>query len=99
MWLVAITAIYVGHIAYSYMLPWYWNKTASCKMGEQQRMRIRDALATSVAQDSIGFQFIEWGFGPHYTFYVRNKLSEGHAHPDDVQAMAASGLRRSNRTV
>lgn len=33
MWVVVICAIYVAHAIYTYFLPWYWNKTASCKNG------------------------------------------------------------------
>ena len=34
MWVVYICVIYVGHELYSYFMPWYWNKNASCKNGE-----------------------------------------------------------------
>ncbi len=99
MWTVVICIFYVAHAIYGYFMPWYWNKTASCKNGEEQRMRMRDALSSTIIEDTLGFQFLEWGFGPHYTYYVRHKLFEGHAHPDDVRAMATSGLNRKNRSV
>lgn len=99
MWVVVICAFYVGHAVYSYFMPWYWNKTASCKNGEEQRIRMRDVLSTAIVEDSIGYGYLEWGFAPHYTYYVRHKLVEGHCHPDDVRAMACSGLNRRNRYV
>jgi hypothetical protein len=99
MWTVVVCIIYVGHAIYSYFIPWYWNKTASCKNGEEQRIRMRDALSSTIVEDSIGFQFFEWGFAPHYTYYVRHKMLEGHAHPDDVRAMACGGINRKNRYV
>jgi hypothetical protein len=34
MWVLVITSIYVVHAIYGYFIPWYWNKTASCKNGE-----------------------------------------------------------------
>jgi hypothetical protein len=99
MWVAYISAIYCLHVAYSYFIPWYWNKTASCKNGEEQRVRMRDVLSASTLEDSLGYQILEWGFNPHYTYYVRHKLVEGHAHPDDVRAMACSGLNRPNRYI
>jgi len=62
-------------------------------------MRKRDALSSTTIEDSLGFQYLEWGFGAHYTYWVKHKLLEGHAHPDDVRAMACSGLVRKNRYV
>ena len=60
-------------------------------------MRMRDALSSSIIEDSMGMQVLEWGFNPHYTYYVRHKMTEGLAHPDDVRSMACTGLNRSNR--
>jgi hypothetical protein len=99
MWTVVVCGFYLGHTMYSYFIPWYWNKTASCKNGEEQRIRLRDVLSSAILEDSLGYQFLEWGFGSHYTYYVRHKLVEGHAHPDDVRAMACSGLNRRNRYI
>ena len=99
MWVAYVSLLYVFHEVYGYFMPWYWNKTASCKNGEEQRVRLRDVLASSNFEESTGYNFVEWGFGPHYTFYLKKKLLEGHAHPDDVRAMACSGLNRRNRYV
>ena len=97
MWTVYVCVIYVGHTMYSYFIPWYWNKTASVKNGEEERVRMRDALSSSIIEDSIGLQYLEWGFNPQYTYYVRHKMAEGLAHPDDVRSMASAGLNRANR--
>ena len=99
MWVVVLTAIYLVHSIYAYFMPWYWNKTATCKNGEEQRMRMRDVLVSGGVEDSMGYQFLEWGFAPHAHFHVRAKLLEGHLNPDDVRAMACSGLNRPARYI
>jgi hypothetical protein len=33
MWIAYIAGFYLIHEAYTYFLPWYWNKTAPCKNG------------------------------------------------------------------
>jgi len=58
MWVALISAIYLFHVIYSYFIPWYWNKTASCKNGEEERIRMRDALASTNLEDSTGFSFL-----------------------------------------
>lgn len=35
MWILFIAVVYTGHVLYTYMIPWYWNKTATCKNGEE----------------------------------------------------------------
>jgi hypothetical protein len=60
---------------------------------------MRDALSSTTLEDNIGFQVLEWGFNPHYTFYLRHHMIQSHSHPDDVRQMHASGLNRSNRYV
>jgi len=99
MWIALISAFYCFHVIYTYFIPWYWNKTASCKNGEEERIRMRDALASTNLEDSTGFSILEWGFGPHYTYHVKHKLTEGLSHPDDVRAMACGGLNRRNRYI
>lgn len=97
MWVVYVSAIYCIHAIYSYFIPWYWNKTASCKNGEEQRVRMRDALSSTIIEDTLGFQYLEWGFNPHAASQVRGRIAEGLAHPDDVRAMHCAGLNRANR--
>jgi hypothetical protein len=99
MWVAYISFFYCMHAVYTYFMPWYWNKTASCKNGEEERTRMRDALNSCIVEDTIGFGYLEWGFGPHSAQHVRVKLADGHSHPDDPRAMACSGLNRKNRYV
>lgn len=97
MWVAWISAIYCIHAIYNYFIPFYWNKTASCKNGEEQRNRMRDALCSTMIEDTMGYQYLEWGFAPHSAHSVRSKLVAGHAHPDDVREMHCAGLNRANR--
>ena len=50
MWILYLAIVYLAHEFYNYFLPWYWNKTASCKNGEEQRVRMRDALASTLLE-------------------------------------------------
>ncbi len=84
---------------YNYFLPWYWNKTATCLNGEEERIRMRDALASTVMEDSFGLSLAEWGWNSHDYHSVRNRLSSALSHPDDVRAMHMSSVNRKNRYV
>jgi hypothetical protein len=92
-----VSALYCFHAIYSYYIPWYWNKNATTKNGEESKMRLRDAINSTVMEDNYGYQFLEWGFSPHSSFHIRSQIIEGHSHPDDVRAMAAASLNRKNR--
>ena len=50
-----------------------------------------------VIEDSFGYSFLEWGYGPHVFYNVQNQITSGLAHPDDVRAMVSSSLIRKNR--
>lgn len=97
MWVVVVSFFYCMHTAYSYFVPWYWNKTATCKNGEEQRMRMRDALSSMIIEDSLGFSYLEWGFNPHAAHAVQTHLIQGLSHPDDARSMVCSSLNRKNR--
>ena len=97
MWIAYISAIYCIHTLYSYMIPFYWNKTASVKNGEEQRVRMRDALSSMILEDSFGFQYLEWGFNPHSAHAAKHHMMPGLAHPDDPRAMVCATLNRKNR--
>eukprot|EP00919_Chromeraceae_sp_WS-2016_P057990 GHVR01137514.1.p1 GENE.GHVR01137514.1~~GHVR01137514.1.p1 ORF type:complete len:134 (+),score=9.84 GHVR01137514.1:7628-8029(+) len=99
MWILYIAGLYFAHEMYNYFLPWYWNKTAPVKNGEEERIRMRDALASTVEEDVIGLQFAEWGWMPHDYHAIRRRLTEGLSHPDDVRAMHMSAMNRKNRYV
>jgi hypothetical protein len=62
-------------------------------------MRMRDAIASSIMEDSYGIQFAEWGWLPHDFHSIRRRLSSGLSHPDDVRAMAMGGCNRKHRYV
>ena len=97
MWVSLISAIYCLHTVYSYFMPWYWNKTATVKNGEEQRVRMRDALSSMIIEDSYGFQFLEWGFNPHSAHAAKHHMMEGLSHPDDARASVMASLNRHNR--
>ena len=97
MWVVVISAIYCIHFLYSYFIPFYWNKSATVKNGEEQRMRMKDALSSMIIEDSYGFQFIEWGFNPHSAHAFKHHVMAASQHPDDVRSMVCATLNRKNR--
>lgn len=97
MWIAAVAFLYACHAIYSYFIPWYWNKTAPCKNGEDQRTRMRDIMNSAFFEDITGLQYLEWGFSPHAAHHIRTKLVEGHLHPDDARAMHVTGFNRTNR--
>ena len=99
MWIVYIAAIYIIHELYNYFIPWYWNKNALMRNGEEQRFRIKDALASTLLEDSTGMQYAEWGWLPHDYHSVRRRAGEGLRHPDDVRAMVVSAVNRKHRYV
>ena len=99
MWILYIAIIYVIHEMYNYFLPWYWNKNAACKNGEEERIRMRDCLSSTVFEDSTGLQVAEWGWMPHDFHLIRNRIAKGLAHPDDIRAQNMNGLNRKHRYV
>merc|ERR1711976_235139 len=48
---------------YSYFLPFYWIQ-GNIRNEEETRLRMRDALATCCAEESIGNQFLELAYTP-----------------------------------
>ena len=97
MWVVWVSAIYCIHFLYSYFVPFYWNKSATVKNGEEQRIRMKDALSSMIIEDSFGFQYLEWGFNPHSAHAFRHHVLPALSHPDDVRAMSCASLNRKNR--
>lgn len=61
------------------------------------RNRMRDALASTLIEETVGMQFAEMGWTPHDYHSIRRRISEGLSHPDDVRAMAVSTLNRRHR--
>ncbi len=99
MWLAYIGAIYIIHELYNYGLPWYWNRNASVKNGEEERVRMRDAIASTLVEETYGISIGEWGWMPHDFQSIRRRLSSGLSHPDDVRAMHMSACNRKHRYV
>ena len=60
---------------------------------------MRDALASTMIEESIGMQYAEWGWLPHDYHSIRRRVSEGLSHPDDVRAMQVASLNRRHRYV
>jgi hypothetical protein len=99
MWVAFLGLLYSLHAVYNYFLPWYWNKTGPCMNGEEQRNRMRDAIASTTFEDSSGLNYAEWAFPPHDFHSVRQRIAVGLKHPDDVRAMHVSSLNRKHRYV
>jgi hypothetical protein len=49
-WFIYIGGLYLGHEAYNYFMPWYWNRIATVKNGEESRIRMRDAIASTLVE-------------------------------------------------
>ena len=60
---------------------------------------MRDALASTLLEDSTGMQIAEFGWMPHDYHSIRKRMSEGLNHPDDVRAMVVSAVNRKHRYV
>jgi hypothetical protein len=48
MWTSVIAGFYLIHELYNYIFPWYWNRTATVRNGEEERVRMRDAIASTL---------------------------------------------------
>jgi hypothetical protein len=79
---VLVCGGFVVHEFYSYLIPYHWVKHA-VKNGEFERMRMKDALATTVAEEIIGNQFSELIYTPHNFHQKRFQGSQGYINPDD----------------
>lgn len=60
---------------------------------------MRDALSSTIVEDTVGLQMAEYGWMPHDYHSIRRRLTEGLAHPDDVRAMQVSTMNRRHRYV
>jgi hypothetical protein len=82
MFVVFVCGAFVVHEFYSYLLPFYWIKGAS-KNGEYERLRMKDAIATTVGEEIVGNAFSELLFTPHGFHAKRFQGSQGYINPDD----------------
>lgn len=95
MWFSVIAAIYIGHELYNYIYPWSWNRTTTCKKLKKERIRMKDAITSSLVEETYGIQIAEWGWMPHDFHSIRRRLSSGLSHPDDMRANYISSFNRT----
>ena len=57
------------------------------KNEEMVRLRLKDALASTVYEESFGNQFSEFGWTPHAFHYNRMRCMTGYANPDDPRTI------------
>jgi hypothetical protein len=56
---VHVAGVYLGHELHNYIYPWYWNRTAKCKNGEESKIRMRDSIASTLIEETFGIQISE----------------------------------------
>ena len=54
MYIYLFAGIYMIHLMYSYVLPYYWLGNISVKNEELVRLRIKDAVASTVNEELWG---------------------------------------------
>ena len=57
------------------------------KNEEFVRLRMKDAIASTVQEELFGNQFAEFGWAPHDFHYNRRRCMAGYSHPDDPRTM------------
>ncbi|EGR31086.1 hypothetical protein IMG5_118110 [Ichthyophthirius multifiliis] len=95
-WITLVCGIYVIHVIYSYLIPYYWVSTP-LKNEEYTRLRMRDYIASSVLEEIYGIQWAEWAWLPHDFAYNRIRGIQGYMHPDDPRAMCTSTFNRRHK--
>ena len=60
---------------------------------------MKDALSSTIVEDTIGLQWAELAFNPHDFHNVRSRLQQSLSYPDDVRAMHMGTMNRKNRYV
>jgi hypothetical protein len=71
----------------------------SLKNEEYTRLRIRDAVASTVMEELWGVQWIEFGFSPHDFAFFRQRGMHGFIQPDDPRAMHMGTFNRKHKYV
>ena len=101
MWIVYIGAIYLIHVFYTYLIPYRWRGRLdpSRLSGGDEFFRLKDALSTTIWEDTIGLQYAEYAFNPHDFHSVRTRLQMSLSGPDDVRTMHMGTMNRKNRYV
>lgn len=57
------------------------------KNEEFVRLRMKDAIASTVMEELSGNQYAEFGWAPHDFHYNRHRCIAGYGHPDDPRTM------------
>lgn len=87
---------FVVHEFYSYIIPWYWIKSKT-KNGEFELMRMKDTLATAVAEEIVGNQFSELLYTPHSFHAKRFQGTQGYINPDDPRIVHTATFNRMHK--
>jgi len=96
MWILYVAVIYWIHLFYNYMFPYYWIKFG-VGSGEMARLRMRDSIGSTVAEEAWGNQYMEMGFTPHDFAYQRTRGLMGYSNLDDPRLMHMSTFNRKHR--
>eukprot|EP01015_Nassula_variabilis_P002748 TRINITY_DN1160_c0_g1_i5.p1 TRINITY_DN1160_c0_g1~~TRINITY_DN1160_c0_g1_i5.p1 ORF type:complete len:233 (+),score=30.11 TRINITY_DN1160_c0_g1_i5:148-846(+) len=96
MWIAVWSALYIVHTTYSYIIPYYWASTPN-KNSQEIRLRMRDAIGSTVAEELYGVQWMEMAYTPHDFANQRARGSSGYSQPDDPRAMHMSTFNRKHR--
>jgi len=59
--------------------------------------RMKDALASTIVEETYGLHVVEWGFIPHDFYFKTMRLMQSLSHPEDVRSMYMSTMNRRNR--
>jgi len=96
MWILVVAVIYNIHLFYNYLLPYYWVRGPMLN-GEMARLRMRDCIGSTVAEELWGTQYMEMGFSPHDFAYTRGRGMMGYSNPDDPRIMHMATFNRKHR--
>ena len=101
MWIAYIGFAYMIHVIFTYLYPFRWRfRLSEMRLsGGEEFFRLKDALSTTIVEDTIGLQWAELAFNPHDFHNVRTRLQQTLNHPDDVRAMHMGTMNRKNRYV
>jgi hypothetical protein len=67
------------------------------KNEEFVRLRMKDAIASTVQEELFGNQYSEFGWAPHDFHYNRSRCMSGYSHPDDPRTMHMATFNRKHK--
>ena len=97
MMVVIVCFSYVAHMIYCYTIPWFWITVQPVRNSEEIRLRMIDALASSVYEEIWGNQFAEVFFTPHAFHQGRSRLTTGNRHPDNIRSVSMTTFNRKHK--